>query len=129
MVRGRVARRGDRLQLGVARAHDLAVGERVMLELDAGALRQVGRRAGAGDEGGEARDVVGLHVRLEHGDDLRALRLGQRDVLVDEIDVRVDDGERAVRLAAQEIRGAGRVVVQQLSEVHAGLRVGSSSSA
>ena len=118
VVRGRVAGRGQRLQLGVAEAHDLAVGQRVVVELDAGALGQVGRGARARDELGQARDVVGLHVRLEHRDDRRALRLGEREVAVDEIDVRVDHRECAVRLAAQEIRGAGGVVVEQLAEVH-----------
>ena len=64
--------------------------------------------------------MVGLHVCLEHGDDLRALRLGQREVLVDEIDVRVDHREGAVCLAPEEIRGARGLVVQELSEVHGG---------
>jgi hypothetical protein len=123
VVRGRVAGGGDRLQVGVAQADDLSVGERVMLELDPGALREIGLRAGAGGESGEAGDVVGLQVRLEDGHDRGALCLGRRDVLADEIDMRVDHGERAVRLAPEEIGGAGRVVVQQLSEVHAGLRV------
>ena len=114
----RVARRGDRLELGVAELDDLAVGERVMLELDPGALGQVGGRAGALDELRQPRDVVGLDVRLEHGDDRDALRLGQRDVVVDEIDVRVDDRELAVRLAAEQVGGAGGLVVEELAEVH-----------
>ena len=74
---------------------------------------------------GRPGDVVGLHVGLEDGDDRHALRLGERDVLVDEIDVRVDDGELPVRLAAEQIGGAGRVVVEQLAEEHGGLRIGS----
>ena len=40
-----------------------------MVELDAGARRQVGACAGALDQRGQPGDVVGLHVRLEHGDD------------------------------------------------------------
>ena len=52
----------------------------------------------------------------------RALGLGEGDVLVDEIDVRVDDGERRLALAAEQVGGARGLVVQQLAEVHVGLR-------
>jgi hypothetical protein len=50
--------------------------------------------------------VVGLHVRLEDGDDGRALGPGERDVLIDQVDVRVYYGELAVALAAEQVRGA-----------------------
>jgi len=66
--------------------------------------------------------VVGLEMRLEHGHDRHALALGQLDVGVDEIDVRIDDGEALARLAAEQVGGAGGVVVEQLAEVHVGLR-------
>jgi hypothetical protein len=36
--------------------------------------------------------------------------------------VRLDDRERAVGLAAQQVRGARGLVVQQLAEVHAPLQ-------
>ena len=39
------------------------------------------------------------------GDDRCALRLGERDVLVDQIYVRVDYSERAVALAPEQERG------------------------
>ena len=71
VVRERVPGRGDRLELGVAELDDLAVAQRMVLELDAGALGQVGRRAGARDQLGQPGDVVGLHVGLEHRDDRR----------------------------------------------------------
>jgi hypothetical protein len=90
-----------------------------MVEFDARARGQVGRRAGPCDELREPGDVVGLHVCLEHGDDRRALVLGERDVLVYDVGVRVDDGELAVRLAAEEVGRARRLVVEELSEVHA----------
>jgi hypothetical protein len=55
--------------------------------------------------------VIGLQVRLERRDDRHALTLGQSDVLVDEVDVRVGYGERALGLATEQVRGArGRVV-------------------
>ena len=93
VMRERVAGRGDGLHLGVAERDDLAVGERDVVELDARALGQVRGRAGARDELGQPGDVVGLHVRLEHRDDRHALALGERDVVVDEVGVRVDDRE------------------------------------
>ena len=91
----------------------------MVLELDAGALRKVRRGAGPRDQIGQPRDVIGLDVRIEDRGDRRALDLGERDVVVDELDVRVDDGERAVRLAPEQIGGARALVVEQLPEVHA----------
>ena len=75
------------------------------------------RSPGARHELGQPGDVVGLHVRVEHRDDPGALGLRERDVLVDQVDVRVDDGERAMGLAPEQVRGAGGLVVQQLTEV------------
>jgi|SRR3954451_8829904 len=63
--------------------------------------------------------VVGLHMRIEDGDDRRTLGFGQSDVLVDQVDVRIDDGELRVRLAAEDVGGAGGGVIQQLPEEHA----------
>jgi hypothetical protein len=118
VVRGGVTRRGEGLQLGVAQPHALAVGERVMVELDARSLRQIRPRARARHQLRKPRDVIGLHVRLEHGDDRDPLALGELEVLVHEIDVRIDDRERTLRLAAEQVRRARRVVVQELAEVH-----------
>jgi rhodanese-related sulfurtransferase/predicted transcriptional regulator len=61
---------------------------------------------------------------LEHRDDRDALGFGDADVLVDEVGVRVDDRELAVRLAAEQVGGARTVVVEQLSEEHGSLQVG-----
>jgi hypothetical protein len=49
--------------------------------------------------------MVGLHVRLEHGDDTDAL--GGRDphVFIHEVGVRIDDGEACPRRAAEQVRG------------------------
>ena len=51
--------------------------------------------------------MVGLDVGLDDGRDHGALRFGERDVLVDEVDVRVDDGELPDGLAAEQVGGAG----------------------
>ena len=87
--------------------------------LDPGALGQVRGRAGALDDLGQPGDVVGLEVRLEHRDDRHALTLGLLKIRVDKIDVGIDDGEAPLRLAAEQVGGAGGVVVEQLAEVHA----------
>ena len=47
------------------------------------------------------------------------LRLGQPDVLVHEVGVRVDHSELRLRLAAEQVRGARGLVVEELAEVHA----------
>src|SRR5947207_2099094 len=90
-------------------------------ELGAGSLRQVGGGAGWLGEPRESRDMVRLNVGLDHRDDLRALRVRGRDVVVDQVRMRVDDGELPRRLAAKQIGGAGGLVVEELAEVHWGL--------
>ena len=117
-MRSGVSGGGDRLDLRVAELDHLAVRERTVLEGDSGTLRQVRGRAGTPHELRQPGHVVGLDVRIEHGDDRHALGAGQPDVLVNEVDVRVGDRELAVRLAAEQIRGARALVVQQLPEVH-----------
>ena len=67
---------------------------------------------------GQAGHVVRLHVRLEDGDDRNSLSLSERDVVVDQIAVRIDDGELRLRLAAEQVGGACSVVVQELAKEH-----------
>jgi hypothetical protein len=117
-----VPRGRHRLDLRVAEPDEVAVGERVVLELDTGSGWQVRSRACALHERRQARHVVGLQVRLERGDDRHALGLSDGDVVVDQVDMRIDDGEPPVRGAAEELRGASRVVVEQLPEEHLGLQ-------
>ena len=116
---GRVPRRRDGAELGVPELDALAVAERHVIEVDTGAGGEIGGRARALDELRQSRDVVGLHMRLEGGDDGGALCIGQGDVVVDEVDVRIDDREPLLRLAAEEVGGAGRALVQELSKEHA----------
>jgi hypothetical protein len=115
---GGVPRRRERLHRRIAEPDALAVVERDVLELDVGADRQVRRGSRARHQLGQPRDVVGLHMRLEHRDDRNALHLGERHVLLDEIHVRIDHRELALALAAQQVGGTSRVVVEQLPEVH-----------
>ena len=78
-----------------------------MRELDARVLGQVGGRPSALDKHGQARDVVGLDVRLEDGDDRRADRGGSLEVGVDQLGVRVDNRKLVLRGAAEQVAGAG----------------------
>ncbi len=82
-----VAGSRDRRDLRIPEFHDVAVGERDVLELDAGVRGQIGSRTRARHELRQTGHVVGLDVRLEHGDDRDALRRGERDVVVDEVRV------------------------------------------
>ena len=67
---GRVPGRRDGGDDRVAELDALAVLERAVREVDLRPGRQIGGRAGRGREVGQAGDVVGLHVRLEHGHDV-----------------------------------------------------------
>jgi hypothetical protein len=62
--------------------------------------------------------VIGLHVSLKHRDDRDALRLGDPDVVVDEVRMRVDHSEALHGLAAEQVGSTGGVVVEQLAEEH-----------
>ena len=113
---------GERLDLSVAEPNHLAVGERMMIKLNTRSGRQIRRGARAPDQLAHPGDVVGLHVRVEHRHDRRALRLGQPDVCIDQVDVRLDDRQLRIGLAPKHVRGARRLVVKQLPEEHADLQ-------
>ena len=106
VVREGVTGCGDGPDLRVSELDALAVLQRVVVELDPGAGREIGLCACARDELGQPGNVVGLHVCLEHRHNLRA-ELGRRlDVVVDEIGVRVNDRELGVRTAAEQVTRA-----------------------
>src|SRR5437660_713292 len=48
--------------------------------------------------------------------------VGQRDVFLDEVDVRLDDCELRLRQAAEHVRGARSLVIEQLAKEHLDLR-------
>ena len=60
-------------------------------------------------------------MRFEDRGERRPLTLGERNVVIDQIDVRVDHGELGVGRAPQHVRCARRVVLEQLPEEHIGL--------
>jgi hypothetical protein len=83
-----------------------AVCERDVVELDPGAYGQVRGRAGTVEQRRQPGNVVGLHVRLEHGHDRRPDRGGRREIVVDQFDMCVDDGQRVVRGATEQVARA-----------------------
>jgi hypothetical protein len=117
-VRRRVTGRGDRRHDCVSQLDDVSIGECNMLEGDSGFSREVADGARALDERRQPGDVVGLHVRLEHGRDWCADGCGGREVLVDEIDVWIDNGQLADGGAAEQVAGAGTGVVEERSQDH-----------
>ena len=83
-----------------------------------------------------ARDGLRIHFIIDthtHADHFSASRELARQLGVPTVmhrasparmvDMRVDDGERAVGLAPEHVGGAGGLVVEQLSEVHGRRRV------
>ena len=64
----------DRSHEGVTELDHVAAVEGDVLELNPGFCRQIRDCAGALDQGGQPRDMVGLYVRLEDGDDRCAER-------------------------------------------------------
>jgi hypothetical protein len=88
-------------------------------EVDVGAFWQAGGGAGPLNELGKPGDMVGLDVGLEDCDDRDGLLLSQRDVIVDQIDMWIDDREARLGLASEQIGGAGSLVVEELTEKHA----------
>ena len=119
-VMGRcVTRRRDGRNDRVSELDHVPVVERDMVEADSGAGRQVGGRTRALDERRQARHVVRLHVRLEDGDDRRADRIGRREVLRDELLVRIHDGKASERGAPEQVARARRCLEQERPENHA----------
>jgi 2-polyprenyl-3-methyl-5-hydroxy-6-metoxy-1,4-benzoquinol methylase len=60
--------------------------------------------------------VVSLYVRLEDGDDWRASALCRVEVTLNEVDMRVDNGEFCVARAPEQVAGARSDIVQEWSE-------------
>jgi hypothetical protein len=57
--------------------------------------------------------MICLHVRLEHRHDRRAQRGCNGEVVVDEVEVRIDDRQLRVRAATEQVTRARRLVVQE----------------
>jgi hypothetical protein len=84
----------------------LAVGERHMVETDRCSGRQICRRSRL-DERRQPGNVVGLDMCLEDRADRCAQTAGLLEVLVDEAEVWIDDGELPMRETAEQVARAG----------------------
>ena len=115
-VLGPVAGRGESGDRDVAEGHLVAVGQRLVREVDACRRRDVDRRARRLCEPALPGDVIGVVVRLEHVRDREAVLLGEPQVVLD-VPLRVDHG----RLAAvrDDVRSTAEILVQNLPEEHA----------
>ena len=73
--------------------------------------------AGAIGEPPGARDVIGVHVRVDHVSDVH-VRLGCRSHIQVDVVERIDNGAHRVTTAAEQIRRAHRRAVKKLAEDH-----------
>jgi hypothetical protein len=113
VMSGRVPRCRHRCHERVPELDDVTVDECDVLEFDSRVGRQVGGRARARDELGQAGQVVRLHVRLEDRHDGRAQRRRRGEVVIDDLGVRVDDRELGMPAATEQVAGTGGRVVQK----------------
>src|SRR5262245_41200243 len=67
---------------------------------------------------GTAGPVVGVHVRVDDVSEAESFRRCKRDVRVDVIDARVDDGAFADGATAKKVRRAAMIEVVERPEYH-----------
>ena len=101
--------------LGRARAHDLAVGERLARVLGLRKRVNRDRQAVLDREPAVTGHVVGVGVRLEHALEPDLLLCRRLDVLLDR-ERRVDDHRDACVTVSDQVRSAPEVVVDELAE-------------
>ncbi len=112
-----VAGRRDAAKRDVPDRDLVAVGERVVRVLGPGCGVDADGHAVLEREAAVARDVVGVRVGLERPDDAYLEPFCFRQHLLDRVR-RIDDNGFARLLAADEIRGAAEIAVQDLREEH-----------
>ncbi len=116
-VLGSVARRVDAAERDVADGELGAVLERVVGIRDLRGGVDAHRDVVLERESAVARDVVGVRVGLDRPDEPDLEPVGLREDVLDRVG-RVDDDRFAGLLAADQVRGAAEVVVQDLREEH-----------
>ena len=102
VVSRRVPGRGKRAHDRVSERDDFPVGERDVFEVDDPAGGQIRRSTGF-DKSGKSGDVVCLDVGLKDSADRRSETLRLLEIALDEVEVRIDDGELTVGKAAEEV--------------------------
>jgi hypothetical protein len=118
-MRRRMPRRRKRAHARVSKRNLCAILERLVLEIDAGPRRQVRGRSRRLDEKRQAGDVIRLYMRLEDRDDRCTGTLRFSQIRADERFMWIDHSELALGQAAEQIRGAGRLRVQERTQNHA----------
>ena len=116
-VLGPVARRVNAAERDVADGDLGTVVERVVRVLDPCGRMDAHRDGVLERETAVARDVVGVRVRLQRPHDAYPEPFRLREHLLDRVR-RIDDDGFARLLAADEIRGAPEIAVQELREEH-----------
>jgi hypothetical protein len=118
VVRRRVPRRSESANDGVSKLDDVTVIEGGVGELDPSLGWKVGRRSRRLDQRRKPRNVVGLDMRLEDSRDRSTRALSRLDVPVHKLNVGIDDRELRAGEAAEEVAGAGRLLVQERAQDH-----------
>jgi hypothetical protein len=118
VVRRRMARGRDRGKDGIAELHRITAGERDVRELHSCAGWQIGGRRAAFDERRQAGDVIRLHVRFDHGNDRRTSTFGLVQIRLDQRFVWINHRELALGQAAEQVRGACLLRVQERTQNH-----------
>ena len=117
-VLGPVARSGEGGDAHTADRDGVPVRHRLVVEGDLGGSRHVNGRAGRLLQSSLAGDVVGMVMGLEDVRDPEAVLVGKREVVLD-VPLRVDD--RRLAAVGDEVRRAPEILVQHLTEEHAGM--------
>ena len=119
VVGRRMPGRRERAHARVSERNLGAVGELLVLERDPSLRRQVRRRPRRFDERRQPRDMVRLQVRLQDGGDRRTGPLRLIQIGLDHRLVRIDHGQLALGQAAEQVRRARRLRVQERTQDHA----------
>jgi hypothetical protein len=100
--------------------HPVAFGHAHRHDVDARPLAHDGDAAGAVAQRAQARDVVGMQVRVDRLDQPEVELPDQLKVAVDLLEHRIDDQRLAAAPARQQIAVGRRHAVEQLAKDHGG---------
>jgi len=112
-----MARGVNHADADVAEIEHIAIVERPKLESRRGAGVQTILGTNGFGQRAPARDVIGVHVRIDDVQDLQAQRTRKGAVRL-KVGARVDDRADSAAASAEEIRCAGFVRMQDLTEDH-----------
>jgi hypothetical protein len=111
-----VPRRGDRLEAFLAEGHRVAVEQRPVVAVGQAVRADRRRRAGRGLQRCRPRDVVGMDMGVDDGDEPQAVRGQQREVALELRQHRIDHHRLAAGVIAQQVGPGGGLGVEELQE-------------